>query len=65
MFCVTNFVLHSKLLPNEFQSNQQSSKRLHGLLHLCQDNGKHERGQLNDQIPVHLAEVLQSLHITN
>lgn len=58
MFCVANFVLHNKLLSNELQSNQQSTKRLHGLLHLCQENGKCGREQLNEKITVHQVEVL-------
>lgn len=38
--------------------SQQSTKRLHGLLHLCQDNGKRGREQLNEKITVHHVEVL-------
>lgn len=58
MFCVANLVLHNKLLSNELQSNQQSTKRLHGLLHLYQENGKRGREQLNEKITVHQVEVL-------
>lgn len=52
MFCVANFMLHNMLLSNELQYNQQSTKRLHGLLRLHQGNGKQGREQLSGKNPL-------------
>lgn len=58
MFCVADFMLHNEFLSNELQSNQQSTKRFHGLLRLCEDSGKHGPEQLRENITAHQVEVL-------